>query len=475
MARLERAWPYDRIMRVSLLPAVDQLALLRSGKLSSAELADECLQQITRLNPALNAFAEFDRERVQKEAASVRPGPLSGLPMTVKSSIEVAGYRAEIGSRLREGKVSTEDARAVAALRAAGATIVGTTNCPEFLMAYETSNLLSGRTCNPWDLERSAGGSSGGEAAAIAAGFSAGGLGSDSGGSVREPAHFTGICSLKPTPGRVSAIGHLPACLGPFSSLGAVGPMARTIADIDLFFRVLCDASCAAKESAPVPYRAVSLDEAKRVPIAWFEDDTLLPVTAETRMAVQAARRELESAGFHVQAWRPEGLEEARKLWRIFFLQCGAMFYASMIEGQLDALSPIFREFLQEAAGEPMLSPSSLLYAWADMDQLRQRVAAEMQRAPILILPVCAVPAFRHGERQWLIEGQTVGYWDAMRFTQWFNVLAFPAAVVPVGQSAEGLPIGVQVAGRPYEDELVLAVASVLDRAFGYRPPPMAL
>ncbi len=122
----------------------------------------------------------------------------------------------------------------VARLRAAGALILGTTNCPEFLMAYETDNLLHGRTANPWDLDRSPGGSSGGESAAIAAGMSARGLGSDSGGSVRVPAHFTGICSLKPTPGRIPGRGHLPPCVGPFSILGAIGPMARTIADVAL-------------------------------------------------------------------------------------------------------------------------------------------------------------------------------------------------------------------------------------------------
>lgn len=342
-------------------------------------------------------------------------------------------------------------------------------------MAYETDNLLHGRTLNPWDLGRSAGGSSGGEAAAIAAGFSAGGLGSDSGGSVREPAHFTGICSLKPTPGRVSATGHVPPCVGPFSSLGAVGPMARTIADVELFFSVLCDAACRTGESAPVPYRPVALSTAKSVRIGWFEDDGLLPMSAETSAAVRSAVRELEKQGFDVQPFRPQGLEEARRLWRIFFLQCGAMFYRSTIEGREQELSPIFREFLREAAGEPPLSEASLLQAWADMDTLRARFALEMREYPLLLLPVCAVPAFRHGERAWEIEGQSIGYWDAMRYTQWFNVLALPAAVVPVEQSAEGLPIGVQIAGRAYEDELVLTVAGVLDRAFGYRVPPLAV
>src|SRR5581483_3274012 len=175
-------------------------------------------------------------EQLRTEARASSSGPLAGLPLTVKSSISVKGRRCEIGSLLRKGLIADSDAEAVARLRSHGAFIAGTTNCPEFLMAYETDNLLYGRTSNPWNLKRSAGGSSGGEAAAIAAGMSAGGLGSDSGGSVREPAHFTGICALKPTAGRFPAAGHLPPCLGPFNFLGSIGPMARTIGDVRLLF-----------------------------------------------------------------------------------------------------------------------------------------------------------------------------------------------------------------------------------------------
>ena len=152
--------------------------------------------------------------------------------ITIKSSISVAGRLCELGSVLRRGDVAERDAVAVARLRAEGAIILGTTNCPEFLMAYETDTLLYGCSNNPWDLGRTPGGSSGEEAAAIAAGLSAAGLGSDSGGSVRLPAHFSGICALKPTAERISSTGHVPPCLGPFTTLGAIGPMARSIADV---------------------------------------------------------------------------------------------------------------------------------------------------------------------------------------------------------------------------------------------------
>ncbi|MGA3081559.1 MAG: amidase, partial [Terracidiphilus sp.] len=187
---------------ITIEPAVRQLELLRSGEISVVELAEAHIGQIARLNPKLNVFADFDAERVRERArkhdawrGTRSRRPLFGLPVTVKSSIATRGFKCEIGSLLHKGEIPAEDAVVVARLRAAGALILGTTNCPEFLMAYETANLLHGRTNNPWDLERTPGGSSGGESAAIAAGLSAAGLGSDSGGSVRVPAHFTGICS----------------------------------------------------------------------------------------------------------------------------------------------------------------------------------------------------------------------------------------------------------------------------------------
>jgi Asp-tRNA(Asn)/Glu-tRNA(Gln) amidotransferase A subunit family amidase len=137
-------------------------------------------------------------------------------------------------------------------------------------------------------------------------------------------------------------------------------------------------------------------------------------------------------------------------------------------------LSPTFRGFLDLAAAETPLTATTLLDAWARCDTLRREILVEMQATPLLLCPVCAVPGFRPGERAWSIEGQTVRYLDAMRYTQWFNLLAAPAAVVPVGRSAAGLPIGVQIAGRPFHDEEVLAVAAAVERAFGYRPPPLA-
>jgi Asp-tRNA(Asn)/Glu-tRNA(Gln) amidotransferase A subunit family amidase len=456
---------------VALLSAVEQLALLRQGDISPLELAEEHIRRIERLNPIVNAIVDFDAERVREQARGPQNGPLAGLPVTVKSSIAVKGYKCEIGSVLHRGFVPKEDAVAVARLRAAGVTMLGTTNCPELLMAYETDNLLYGRTANPWSLDRSAGGSSGGEAAAIAARLSAGGLGSDSGGSVRVPAHFCGICALKPTPGRVPGRGHLPPGVGPFAILGTIGPMARTIGDVALLFRVLAGWDEADPVSAPVEFREVLLEEAKRIPIGWFEDDGITPVTEETRQAVRDAAAGLERRGFTIRRFRPESLEAARKLWWKFFVQCGEMFHAPAIRGREAELSPTFKGFLAIARAEDPLSAEGLLNAWAECDHVRSRLLAEMEDCPLLLTPACATPAFRHGERVWEIDGKSVQYLDAMRYTQWFNLLASPAAVVPVGRSGEGLPIGVQIAGRPFADELVLAVAAELDSEFGFALP----
>ena len=201
--------------------------------------------------------------------------------------------------------------------------MLGVTNTPEFLMAWETDNLLYGCTNSPWDLERTPGGSSGGEAAAIAAGMSAGGVGSDGGGSIRVPAHFSGICGLKPTPGRIPATGHFPVSAGPFALIGVVGPMARTVADLKVLFEVMQGPDDGDTCAAPVPVRWLSADAVKNLRIGYFEDDGRTQVTPETRVAVRTAAEALRSAGFQVEPFQPPGLEEARQLWHKFFVVAG--------------------------------------------------------------------------------------------------------------------------------------------------------
>src|SRR5579864_525834 len=446
---------------------------IREGKLSPVELADAHLAKIERLNPRLNAFVHVDPDRARREARAAegavregrKLGALHGVPISIKSSVAVEGFRCESGTRLRAGFIAPEDAPLVSRLRSAGAIVLGVTNAPELLMAWETDNLLYGRTSSPWDLARTAGGSSGGESAAIAAGLSAAGVGSDGGGSIRVPAHFCGICGLKPTPGRIPSTGHYPPSGGPFAFLGVVGPMARTVEDLKVLFEVMQGPDEGDTCAAPVPLRWPSEEELKRTRIGYFDDDGRTPVVPEIRKAVRTAAAALSNAGFQVAPFRPQGLEEARELWRKFFVKVGGMLIDPMFPGREQDRSPVLSQFLQWSADEPELSGHDLLHAWIRRDTLRAEFLAQMREYPILICPPAAVTAFHHGERNWTIEGKPVHYLDAWSYTEWFNLLGNPAAVIPVSQSSEALPVGVQIVGRPWEEEQVLCVAAAIERA----------
>ncbi len=467
---------------LTFLPAVTLAQHIREKKVSAVEVAEAHLEKIERLNLRLNAFVEVDPKRVRREAREAdaavmsgrAPGPLHGVPVSIKSSIEVAGMKCEAGTRLRAGFVAAHDAPLVARLRNAGAIVLGVTNTPEMLMAWETDNLLHGRTNSPWDLERTPGGSSGGEAAAIAAGMSAGGVGSDGGGSIRVPAHFSGICGLKPTPGRIPCTGHFPPSGGPFALIGVVGPMARTVEDLKLLFEVMQGPDDGESCAAPVPVRRPDEADVKQLRVGYFEDDGRTPVTAEIRDAVRTAAETLSRAGFEVEPFRPTGLEEARILWKKFFVKVGGMLIGPMFKGRESDCSPILQQFLEWSEAEPELSGETLLAAWIQRDTLRADFLAQMREYPILLCAAAAIPAFRHGERTWTIEGKTVQYLDAWSYTEWFNLLGNPAAVVPVSRSAEGLPIGVQIVGRPWEEEQVLAIAGTLERGCNaWKAPPI--
>ena len=467
---------------LTFLSAVEMARQMREKTFSPVELVDAHLQKIDKLNPRLNAFVQLDEERARQLAREAEEsvtsgkalGSLHGVPISIKSSVEVAGLRCEAGSKLRAGFVARRDAPLVSRLRSAGAIVLGVTNAPELLMAWETDNLLYGRTNNPWDLERTPGGSSGGEAAAIATGMSAGGVGSDGGGSIRVPAHFSGICGLKPTPGRIPATGHYPTSMGPFALIGVVGPMARTVADVRALFEVMQGADDGDTCAAPVPLCWPDDQEIRNLRIGYFEDDGRTPVTPETRTAIRTAAEALRRSGFQVEQFRPEGLEEARWLWHKFFVVAGGMLLRPMFRGREADLSPTLRQFLDWASAEPFRTGESLLDAWIRRDAARVQFFTQMQRYPILLCPAAAVPAFRHGERTWIVEGKTVQYLDAWSYTEFFNLLGNPAAVVPVGESPEGLPIGVQIVGRPWEEERVLAVAEAIERECGaWKIPPL--
>jgi Asp-tRNA(Asn)/Glu-tRNA(Gln) amidotransferase A subunit family amidase len=465
------------------LSALSMVEQIRKKTISPVELVNAHLTQIENLNPRLNAFVQVDAEGARRSAREAESrvmsnsplGLLHGVPLSIKSSISVAGLRCEAGTRLREGFIATQDAPLVTRLKDAGAIILGTTNAPELLMAWETDNLLYGRTKSPWGLERTPGGSSGGEAAAIVAGMSAGGVGSDGGGSIRVPAHFCGICGLKPTPGRIPSTGHFPVSAGPFASIGVVGPMARTVADLQILFGAMQGPDVGDTNAAPVPVRWSSDVDTRKLKVGYFEDDGRTPVTAETRAAVRTAAEALRSMGFQVESFQPQGLEEARQLWRKYFVVAGGMLIAPMFKDRESELSPILKQFLEWSAAEPAPTAETLLHAWIRRDTLRAQFFTQMEQYPILLCPAAAIPAFRHGERSWRIEGNSVDYLDAWSYTEFFSLLGNPAAVIPVGHSSEGLPIGVQIVGRPWEEEQVLSIAAALENECGaWRIPLLA-
>jgi Asp-tRNA(Asn)/Glu-tRNA(Gln) amidotransferase A subunit family amidase len=471
------------VSELNFVSAREMAQRVREKKISPVDLVEAHLQQIERLNPVLNAFVQVDAGRARLAARNAesavvngaRLGPLHGVPISIKSSFNVEGLRCEAGTRLRAGFVAGHDAVLVTRLKDAGSIVLGTTNTPEMLMAWETDNLLYGCTNNPWDVERTPGGSSGGEAAAIAAGMSAGGVGSDGGGSIRVPAHFSGICGLKPTPGRIPSTGHFPVSAGPFASIGVVGPMARNVEDLKILFEAMQGPDAGDTNAAPVPVRWPDEKEMRRLKIGYFEEDGRTPVAPEIRAAVRRAAEAVRSAGFEVECFRPDGLEEARQLWWKYFVVAGGMLLRPMFNGREADLSPTLKQFLDRSAELPPHSGRTLLDAWIRRDALRAQFFAQMQEYPILLCPPAAIPAFRHGERSWPIDGKTVEYLDAWSYTEFFNLLGNPAVVVPVSRSSEGMPIGVQIVGRPWEEELVLAVAGVVEKECrAWNVPPLA-
>lgn len=454
-------------------------ASIRSRKISPVEIVESHLRRIASCQPRLNAFVHLDAEGARARAHAAEAavmenqplGALHGIPLTVKSCIDVTGWPCPAGSLLRKGYVPSTDAPLVSRLKAAGAILLANTNTPEFLMAYETNNLLTGKTSNPWNLEYSAGGSSGGEAAAIAAGCSMGGVGSDGGGSVRVPAHFCGICGLKPTPGRIPATGHFPSGAGAFGWIGVVGPMARTVADVRTLFEVMAGPDAGDSHSAPVPLRAYSEKDLRAMRIGILQSPALGNATPETRAAVDGAEKLLSDRGLLVEAFELHGLDRALELWWFFFGAVIAHLLSASLAGHGSQLSPMLREYLSKATSPSTISLNQFIQACAERDLLRERILRQMDRVSILLSPVSSAPAFRHGEGNYK---PGTGYLDTMRFSQWLNLTGFPGASVPLSFSKEGLPIGVQIIGRPFEDELVLAVAEALEQSRGpWQPPPL--
>jgi amidase len=458
---------------VLTLSGLAQGRLIGDGEISSRELVEAHLDRIAEVNPALNAVVEVLADAARKEANATDQrrrhgsslGPFDGVPFSIKDSIEVHGTVCTAGTMgYQNAPRSTRDATLVARLRAAGAIPIARTNLPDLLFAFESDNLFHGRTNNPYDLSKTCGGSSGGEAALIAACGSPFGLGSDAAGSVRLPAHFCGIASIKPTSGRLPRTGHVPPSGGWIETLWQIGPMARHVEDLDALMPILIGSDAMDHTVVPAPYHTNG--EPKRV--AFFCDNGIAAPTAETVDTVRAAARALADAGMTVEECRPPGIEQSYDLemkligpdggdgLREFLRSIGSTRTHPLLDGWLIKLEP-YRTSL-----------AGFAQYWADLDRFRAAMCEFLSRYDAILSPVCANPALPHGTS---IEDTN---FRGFSYTMAYNVTGWPAAAIRCGTSASGLPIGVQIAVGRCREDVVLRLAGVLEEALGgWQPAPV--
>jgi Asp-tRNA(Asn)/Glu-tRNA(Gln) amidotransferase A subunit family amidase len=422
--------------------------LIRKREVSATEVVEAHLERIERLNPALNAVVT-----VASDLSQSAEGPLAGVPITVKDTIETAGLRTTSGSRIRADYVPERDAPAVARLRAAGAIILGKTNAAEMAMDYTADNPVFGRCVHPLDAKLTPGGSSGGEAVAIATHMSPGGLGSDLAGSVRVPAHFCGIAALKPGVGRIPGEGQFPPSTGPYGLGAAIGPMARTVGDVRLLFEVLSNE----------PQKDTDL---RRSRFAWYADDGVVPVTDETAQAVRNAAVALMDAGLIGEERRPPHVERGNELWLKLFSRASVVQLRQAYAGREDEGGSFVSWRLRTADDTPPPSLDEYIANWMERDRLREELLRWLETTPLIIAPVGATPAYEHDTLKVTVKGKTMGTFRAFSYAQAFNVFDLPVVTVPAGRSNNGLPIGVQIVGRPFAEEMVLVAAEIVEEVY---------
>jgi len=430
--------------------------LIERREVSPVEVAGSYLERISELNPRLNAIVTLAPDVLERakaaEQAKDSSGPLHGVPITIKDTIETAGLLTTSGSKTRANLVPSTDAPAVARLKAAGAIILGKTNVAEMAMDYTADNPVFGRTNHPLNLALTPGGSSGGEAVAIATCMSPGGIGSDLAGSVRIPAHFCGICGLKPTTGRVPGEGQFPPNSGPYSLGAVIGPMARNIADLRLLFHVLTGTD---PEEANL----------KRTRFAWYAEDGQVPVTEETENAVATAASALIDAGLVGEERLPPHVDRGNELWLKLFSRASVVQLRKWYAGRETEGGSFVSWRLATADETPAPTLDEYISNWMERDRLREELLRWMDATPLIIAPVGATPAYPHDTRKVTVRGKTMGMFRAFSYAQAFNVFDLPVVTVSAGRSNDGLPIGVQVVGRPFAEEMVLRAAEIMEKA----------
>jgi aspartyl-tRNA(Asn)/glutamyl-tRNA(Gln) amidotransferase subunit A len=443
--------------------------LIRTGAVSSVELVRAHLARIEATNPAINAIVTIADNALDAAqaadadlAAGKDVGALHGVPFTVKDSIDTAGVLTQRGSPIFAGRLPTTDATSVARIKNAGAILLAKTNLPEFSYSTESDNLLTGRTNNPWNLDRTPGGSSGGESAAIAAGMSPFGLGTDLAISVRGPAAQTGIVALKPTHGRIPMTGVWPRV--PRRDWH-VGPMARTVRDLALTYSLLAGPDGADGFSVtPKAFDSgVGPHPSRPLRVGWLVDSGLGPVDPEVAATVRSAAQALSSSGVHVEEVTIPALERDNPL-ALFNLQHVMELKPAMAAATTGREDDMFT-MSTSMLNTPDTSIEDYIAAEQGFERIRDGYAEYFTQYDALLLPVLPIPAHPHGMTEFVIDGTTVDATHIQTFTVQFNVTGLPALSMRFGTSSDGLPIGVQIAGNWHAESTVLHVASVLEGA----------
>ncbi|HLI53948.1 MAG TPA: amidase family protein [Acidimicrobiales bacterium] len=458
----------------ALLPASRLAAMIGDREISSRELLEEYLSRIERLNPSLNAVVTLDAERALDAASDADKAtargdhlpPLHGVPVTIKDAIEVAGMRSTGGASELADHVPVADAPVVARLRRAGAIVLGKTNVPRWSGDIQTYNDVFGTTNNPWALDRTPGGSSGGPAAAVSAGLSAFDIGTDIGGSIRIPSSFCGVFGHKPSFGIVPQRGYLDSVGGGVidADINVFGPIARSVEDLSLVLDTVAgpldEDAVAWSLTLPPPRRRSLLD----LRVGLWLDDPACPVDGEALHLMRRAADALSDAGAQVAEDRPPlDLASVAELFTSLLLPAISV---SVDPSIADALSGSHR-------------------AWLEMHRrrtlLRRQWAAWFEERDVLLCPVVPMLPFPHdhhatiAERTVTINGSPRPQAETLAWTGLVGVAYLPSTVVPVGLTSGGLPVGIQVVGPHLEDRTCLFVAARLaELTGGYSPPPLA-
>jgi amidase len=457
----------------------EEIALgIRLRRWSASEALEAHLTRVHARNGDLNALVFVDEEGARRRAAEADRvlargeawGPLHGVPVTIKDSLSTIGVRTTAGFPPLANYFPEHDATAVARIRRAGAVIVGKTNLPMLAMDYQCNSPLLGRANNPWDLKRTPGGSTGGGAAAVAAGMSPLEIGSDIGGSVRIPAHYCGICSLKPTEHRVSTAGHIPEPPGAprgVRHMATVGPLARSVRDLRVALQILAGPDGDLWETPPAPLDPVIVTQPR---VAWTDGFGGCPVTADTRRSLAALADTLAHAGWSVRQASP-GLDFER-VWETF----GQLLWCEIGSAQPPEVEVESARNLTTSEDDAMMRGIKSAVG-ATMRQFTATMTARdgfigvlerfLDDYDALLCPVSVGPAIRHcasGTPVPVDAGSVTYTMGGLAHTAPFNLTGSPAAVLPMGQSTEGLPLGVQVVGRRWDDMRVLAVAEAIER-----------